>query len=110
MQAIKKQQGKNLGYLFKGDDKFLEGVPLSSYPRPQWKRDSYQCLNGLWDFTVSKKDVLPSSYDRKVMVPFPVEAYDSRVNLLPEPDDILFYHTVVTLEDDFVNSSSSIKP
>ncbi len=101
MQAIKKQQGKNLGYLFKGDDKFLEGVPLSSYPRPQWKRDSYQCLNGLWDFTVSKKDVLPSSYDRKVMVPFPVEAYDSRVNLLPEPDDILFYHTVVTLEDDF---------
>ena len=26
MQAIKKQQGKNLGYLFKGDDKFLEGV------------------------------------------------------------------------------------
>ena len=25
--------------------------PLSEYPRPQLRRDSYLCLNGLWDYT-----------------------------------------------------------
>ncbi len=105
MKAIKKQSGKNHGYLFKGEQKYLDDIPLSEYPRPQWVRDSYQCLNGLWDFTVSKKDSLPASYDKKIMVPFPVEAYDSRVNILPEPDDILYYHKVITLDDDFVKDT-----
>ena len=26
--------------------------PLPEYPRPQLRRDSYLCLNGLWDYTV----------------------------------------------------------
>lgn len=99
MQAIKKQTGKNHGYLFCGEEERFDGVPLSEYPRPQFRRDSYQCLNGLWDLKVTKEDVLPTEYDRKVMVPFPLEAYDSRVDLLPEPDDILFYHKVVVKDE-----------
>ena len=30
-------------------------VPFSEYPRPAFKRDSYICLNGKWEFTVCKK-------------------------------------------------------
>ena len=26
-----------------------EKIPLSEYPRPQLKRDSYMTLNGLWE-------------------------------------------------------------
>ena len=103
MQAIKKQSGKNRGYLFNGVSNLVANdVPLADYPRTQWKRDSYCCLNGLWDLKITKEDKLPDNFDRKVMVPFPLEALDSLVNYLPEPDDIIFYHTVITLEDDFV--------
>ncbi len=99
MKANKKSTGLNHGYLFGGENKRLEGIPLPEYPRPQFKRDSYQCLNGLWDLKVTKEDILPTAYDRKVMVPFPVEAYDSRADLLPEPEDILFYHKVVIIDE-----------
>ncbi|MBR5295962.1 MAG: beta-galactosidase, partial [Clostridia bacterium] len=27
-----------------------ETMPRSEYPRPQWVRDSWWCLNGKWDF------------------------------------------------------------
>ena len=30
--------------------------PLPEYPRPQLRRDSYLCLNGLWDYTVEDGD------------------------------------------------------
>ena len=30
--------------------------PLPEYPRPQLRRDSYRCLNGLWDYTVEDGD------------------------------------------------------
>ena len=39
------------------DDLPLNEVPLSEYPRPQFKRDSYICLNGKWEIKISKKEV-----------------------------------------------------
>ena len=30
--------------------------PLPEYPRPQLVRDSYLCLNGLWDYAVEDGD------------------------------------------------------
>ena len=55
------------------DDDYLDDVPLSEYPRPQMKRNSYLCLNGEWDF--SEKDyAINGIYDEKIIVPFPMES------------------------------------
>ena len=33
----------------KSDDEMGE-IPLSEYPRPQMRRESYLCLNGVWRY------------------------------------------------------------
>ena len=52
----------------------LNGKAWDVYPRPQLRRKNYVNLNGIWDFTVTDCDELPSAYDRKINVPFPVES------------------------------------
>ena len=32
-------------------------IPWNEYPRPQLRRDSFFCLNGLWRFAVNGEDV-----------------------------------------------------
>lgn len=49
-------------------------LPWSEYPRPSMVRDSYICLNGEWDFSVSDQDSTPDSYAEKILVPFPPES------------------------------------
>jgi len=44
------------------------------YPRPMMVRDNWQNLNGLWDFTFSRQDRNHKGYDRKILVPFPIES------------------------------------
>ena len=47
------------------------------YPRPQFIRDAWRNLNGLWEFAVAKPNEEPPigrSLDRKILVPFPVES------------------------------------
>ena len=39
-----------------------ETLPLSEYPRPQLKRSSFLCLNGEWDFEISKSEDKPSHF------------------------------------------------
>lgn len=73
--------------------------PLSEYPRPQFKRDSYLSLNGYWDFMVQKEESFPSIYEEKILVPFSPETISSGVNRKIEPDDYLFYRLIFKLED-----------
>ena len=45
------------------------------YPRPQMERSQWKSLNGLWDFTVTDMGASsPPYYDRKILVPFAIEA------------------------------------
>ena len=101
MRANKKTEGLNKGYLFDGKKREYD-APLSSYPRTSFVRNSYFSLNGDWDFAVSKGETLPVTFSKKIQVPFPCEALDSGVNLLPEPDDILCYRRLILLPDEFV--------
>ncbi len=49
--------------------------PLSEYPRPQMVRDLWQNLNGLWNYTLTKKGSgIPEKYDGKILVPFAIES------------------------------------
>ena len=43
-------------------------IPLSEYPRPQFKRDSYICLNGYWEYAIRKEDKIPSKFDGQILV------------------------------------------
>ena len=77
-------------------------IPLSEYPRPQFKRDSYICLNGYWEYAIRKEDKIPSKFDGQILVPFSPEVEKSGVNKTVLPDDYLFYKLHVELTKEFI--------
>ncbi len=77
-------------------------IPLSEYPRPQFKRDSYICLNGYWEYAIRKEDKIPHKFDGQILVPFSPEVEKSGVNKTVLPDDYLFYKLHVELPKEFI--------
>jgi len=73
------------------------------YPRPQMKRESYVNLNGFWEFTVSKDEALPKSYDQQIRVPFCPESALSGLKMTVEPGSYLFYRRKLELPEDWKN-------
>ena len=47
--------------------------PLSEYPRPQFVRDSYLNLNGVWQLSFSKSSAIPNDFEYEITVPFSPE-------------------------------------
>ena len=76
--------------------------PLSEYPRPQFKRDSYICLNGYWEYAIRKEETIPESFDGQILVPYSPEVEKSGVNKTVTPDDYLFYRLKTTIANDFI--------
>ena len=76
--------------------------PLSEYPRPQFVRDSYICLNGYWEYAIRKEETIPDSFDGQILVPFSPEVEKSGVNKTVMPDDYLFYRLKTTIPADFI--------
>ncbi len=76
--------------------------PLSEYPRPQFKRDSYICLNGYWEYAIRKEESIPESFDGQILVPFSPEVEKSGVNKTVMPDDYLFYRLKTTIPGNFI--------
>ena len=50
------------------EEALMTRVPRSEYPRPNFRRDNWLCLNGEWDFSIGEKTL-----DRKIMVPYACE-------------------------------------
>lgn len=78
-----------------------ESIPHAEYPRPQFKRDSYICLNGEWEYAINKSSDKPSSYDGKILVPFCPESKLSGVNRQLQKDEFLHYVRKFTLPNGF---------
>lgn len=87
--------------LYTAQGENLSGIPHNVYPRPQLKRDSFFCLNGEWDFAVTKGEE-PTEYNRKILVPFPPQSLLSKINEVYKKGDILFYKTSFKLPDNFI--------
>ena len=98
-QKIKKQKHNNLLTSY-GKDLDINAV-LPEYPRPQFRRDSYINLNGLWKYAINQSESKPTVYDGDIVVPFSPESILSRVNRTITDKDTLWYCKKFTLPNDF---------
>ena len=77
-----------------------QGKTLKEYPRPGMKRKHWINLNGMWDYLITDKRILPYQFyeneyfpfDGQILVPFSPEAPLSQVNrqLLPDRSSVVF--------------------
>lgn len=91
----KEEKFETLTTPFENDDK----IPFSSYPRPQFKRDSYLCLNGEWDFYVNNKKGTKSL--GKILVPFPPESKASGIYKNLSENDLRIYKRSFIIDESF---------
>ncbi len=72
------------------------------YPRPQFAREAWENLNGLWDYAITgKADARPNQWDGEILVPFPVESSLSGVRREVGPDHRLWYHRTFDIPPDW---------
>lgn len=88
--------------IYKPLDNLIETADFSAYPRPQMIRDSYLCLNGEWEFAVSKCADRPSSFPMTICVPFSPESSLSGICQTPEKGEFLHYKRTFSLPDGFI--------
>lgn len=66
--------------------------PLPEYPRPQMVRESWQNLNGMWNYSIQTKGTnFPEVYDGKILVPFAIESSLSGVQKMVGKENELWY-------------------
>lgn len=78
-----------------------KNCPLSEYPRPQFKRDSYLNLNGVWQCEFCESEEIPSKFSYDIVVPFSPETPLSGVNRMLKSNEYLIYNKKFDLLDDF---------
>ena len=78
-----------------------KNCPLSEYPRPQFKRDSYFNLNGIWQCEFCESEEIPAEFSYDIVVPFSPEAPLSGVNRTLKSTEYLIYNKNFDLPDRF---------
>ena len=76
--------------------------PLPEYPRPSLRRDSYLCLNGIWDYAIGKSGDLSEKPQGKIVVPFPPESALSGVGRTLRRGEYLMLTTTFSLPQGFL--------
>lgn len=87
--------------LTKWGEDLNKNCPLSEYPRPQFKRDSYFSLNGIWQLAFSENQLLNAKHDYEIVVPFSPEAPLSGVNRELKENEYLIYSKQFELPQGF---------
>ena len=87
-------------------EKVDKNCPLSDYPFPQFKRDSYICLNGTWKHKVSKNDKDLNNINEDILVPFPIESIASGVHKRLNKGELIIYKKEFTLPKEFIKENT----
>ena len=66
--------------------------PLTEYPRPALRRDSFECLNGPWQYAFAKTAQFPAAWEGNILVPYSPESKASGVGRTLCPGEWLHYH------------------
>ncbi len=74
---------------------------LPEYPRPQFQRDSYINLNGVWQYAILPVNDTLTDYDGEIIVPFSPESVLSGVSRTLKPNEKLYYRRTFTIPNDF---------
>jgi beta-galactosidase/beta-glucuronidase len=97
-QAQNQWQVKNDKILTQWAAKVDPKSTLPEYPRPQLVRtDNWINLNGLWDYTIVPKAIVPDHFEGKILVPFAVESALSGVQKTVGKDSVLWYKTTLNI-------------
>ncbi|MCD7819335.1 MAG: glycoside hydrolase family 2 [Lachnospiraceae bacterium] len=72
---------------------------LEEYPRPQLRRKEWICLNGTWQYTITRTGRHPRHVDGDILVPFSPETRLSGVNRQLKPGEHLWYQRSVLLPE-----------
>ena len=83
------------------EEKMNKDLPWSDYPRPSLVRDSFLCLNGEWDFSVTKEKK-ENFYTNKILVPFPPESRLSGYCKEIPNKSYIHYRRSFTLPNEFI--------
>lgn len=75
------------------EHRLSKATPWNEYPRPAFRRESFICLNGKWDFAISESSDIPINYDYKILVPFPPESPLSGIEKGLEKGEVMHYRT-----------------
>ncbi len=72
--------------------------PLSEYPRPQMKRNNWECLNGAWEYAIrlETENTMTGEFDGEILVPFSPESLLSGVSRQLQPGEKLWYRRKVS--------------
>jgi hypothetical protein len=67
-------------------------APWPEYPRPQFVREKWTNLNGLWDYAITPQGTAsPAKFDGSILVPFPIESALSGVRREPTVNEMVWY-------------------
>lgn len=76
--------------------------PLNEHPRPQFMRENWLCLNGKYEYAVTRNiNTFPKSFDGEIIVPFAIESELSGVGRKLLPDERLWYRRYFTVPENF---------
>lgn len=81
-------------------------IPLNDYPRPQFRRSGWTCLNGRWQYAFTDTKERPSRFDGTILVPYSPESALSGVGRQLKPDKYLWYRRSFSI--DMANPSARL--
>ena len=70
----------------------MQHHPLPESPRPALRRDSYENLNGPWQYAITASAQRPAGWDGEILVPYAPECRASGVGRTLQPGQWLHYH------------------
>ena len=73
-------------------------IPLDEYPDPQFEREEWMNLNGLWAYQGGSTAAEPETYSQTIMVPYPIE---SALSGIMEHHDYSWYRRTFTIPEEW---------